>query len=395
MGDDPSELAADPSQYDQDPSQYGQDPSQYGQDPSQYGQDPSQYGQDPSQYSQDPSQYSQDPSQYSQDPSHYGQDPSHYGQDPSRYGQDPSGYGQQSCGYGHEAWQTDQQHPRQAEQWGQPAVAVSEQRPAQGDPSGSGASAHGSATAGGQLGGHTSALKVALAQLKLGPALMTDGTTAVNGDYDLTNNRTETIDAGALTVGAVAFPRGSSGEQSASVSFVIDVPVRAGDTHKGGWAMQLDPGTWDVTMQVSETVSSEVLGSTDPTSVIIAGRASSTGNFDDSKTYELEVMITSVVHIDSLMYRVHYTLTNNSDRTLPAGLTVEGVIEGGSTSDQTYNLQSPLAARQNHEHYLTLEANPQESQMMVTITADVNGPSRVSDHVVVTLGTDGTPTVRR
>jgi hypothetical protein len=114
-------------------------------------------------------------------------------------------------------------------------------------------------------------------------------------------------------------------------------------------------------------------------------------SFDDTRAYSLTVKIQQVEHLGSGLFRVHYLLENTSDHELPAGMQMHGEF-GGGNSDQWYQLQSPVQARQSHSNYLTMEAK-YPSTITVTITADPSGASAAEDGVLVNIAEDGTPTI--
>ena len=168
------------------------------------------------------------------------------------------------------------------------------------------------------------------------------------------------------------------------------VTFAPGETQYGTMPIQLDPGTWEVTVVVRDRDGAVVTQSPAATTQI-AGHQGTARAFDDTQTYTLTVKIEQVEHLGSGLFRVHYLLENTSDHELPAGMQVHGEF-GSGNSDQWYQLQSAVPARQSHSNYLTMEAK-YPSTVTVMITVDPSGPSAAADAVLVNIADDGTATI--
>jgi hypothetical protein len=222
-------------------------------------------------------------------------------------------------------------------------------------------------------------------------AVSTGGTTAVIVRYSLTNSGTTQIEARSLLIGFYVMAAGHTPEHAAYVSGDMVAALAPGEEHHGQWPLQVDPGSWTVWVAVSDETTGEVLATSDDVAVEVAGQVAATHAFDDTKAYALSVSISSVEHIDGVLYRVHYTV--QSDRDVPPGLSVTGGIDAAeSRSGQIYQLTTGITAGQPHAHYLTLEATV-PSHSTAKIVVDPGGPSEKSDSVVVEIAEDGSPTM--
>ena len=235
-------------------------------------------------------------------------------------------------------------------------------------------------------------------QLTLGtptaePHTTADGTPAVVVTYNATNSGTVAVEADTLEVGYFVVATGATAESAAYVLAELLVAMAPGDQHSGHTPVQLDPGSWDIWVSVTDKATSEVVAMSPTVTTQIAGQRAAATSFDDTKAYSLTLQITSVEHVAGALYRVHYDL--QSDRDVPAGLQVSGRIEGEtSRSGQMYDLTAGLTAGRPHPHYLTLEADI-PSHVTAHILVDGGGPSEQSDSVEVDIAEDGTPTMSR
>jgi hypothetical protein len=235
-------------------------------------------------------------------------------------------------------------------------------------------------------------------QLTLGtptaePHTTADGTSAVVVTYSATNSGTVAVEADTLEVGYFVVATGATAESAAYVLVELLVAMAPGDQHSGHYPVQLDPGSWDIWVSITDKATSEVVAMSPTVTAQVAGQRAAATSFDDTKTYSLTLQITSVEHVQGALYRVHYDL--QSDRDVPAGLPVSGRLEGATArSGQIYDLTAGLTAGQPHPHYLTLEADI-PSHVTAHILVDGGGPSEQSDSVEVDIAEDGTPTMSR
>ena len=252
-----------------------------------------------------------------------------------------------------------------------------------------GSAASGPAASGADATSHSAALSVTVAEPTLDHAELADGTTGLNVRYTITNTGTAAVEEGMLTpiVQAVST---DSGESNAHFRGDPAGTFAPGETQYGTMPIQLDPGTWEVTVVVRDRDGAVVTTSPAATTQI-AGHQGTAQSFDNSRTYSLTVKIEQVEHLGSGLFRVHYLLENTSDHELPAGMQVHGEF-GGGNSDQWYQLQSALPARQSHSNYLTMESK-YPSTVTVMITVDPSGPSAAADAVLVNIAEDGTATI--
>ncbi len=218
---------------------------------------------------------------------------------------------------------------------------------------------------------------------------MVDGTTGVSVIYNVTNAGKSPIVAGTLIPKVMAV----SDHSAEGIASFDGRPFDAfgiGESHEDLVALQIDPGAWDVFVQVVNA-NGDSMGMSDGAPVTVPGRVAMAQAFDDKQSYALSVTIEQVEHLSDNFFRVHYILQNNSERELPAGMRVVGQL-GGDASEQYYTMTSGLPAHQQHNHYLTLEAQ-YPNKLTATIMVDKEGPSQVSDTVEVDITDDGTPTM--
>jgi hypothetical protein len=225
------------------------------------------------------------------------------------------------------------------------------------------------------------------------PQTATDGTSAVVVTYSATNSGTVAVAADTYDVGFYVVSTGATAESAAYVLAELLVAMAPGDQHSGQSPVQLDPGSWDIWVSITDRETSEIVAMSPTVTSQVAGQRAAATSFDDTKAYSLTLRITSVEHVQGALYRVHYDL--QSDRDVPAGLPVSGRLEGASAqSGQLYDLTAGLTAGQAHPHYLTLEADV-PSHITAHILVDAGGPSEQSDSVEVDIAEDGTPTMSR
>jgi hypothetical protein len=224
------------------------------------------------------------------------------------------------------------------------------------------------------------------------PRAANDGTTVVVVRYGLTNSGTVAVEAGTLEIGCYVVSTDGAAESSAYVALAEMEATAPGQQRHGSAPIQLDAGSWTVWVVVTDKITGETLATSQDVPAQVAGHRATARGFDDTQAYSLTVQITQFEHVDGSLYRVHYDI--QTDRDVPAGLTVTGRIDGGAAdSGQIYQLTTGIAAGQRHAHYLTLEAD-KPSHVTATITADPGGPSEKAHSVEVDITEDGTPTMR-
>jgi len=265
-------------------------------------------------------------------------------------------------------------------QW-QPVQGASQQA--------AGSSASGPAASGAAATSHGAALSITVAEPTLDHAQLADGTTGLNVRYTITNTGAAAVEDGMLTPVVQAIST-DSGESNAHFRGNPAGAFAAGEAQYGTMPIQLDPGTWEVIVVVRDR-DGAVIATSPAATTQIAGHQGTIRSFDDSRTYSLTVKIEQVEHLGSGLFRVHYMLENTSDHELPAGMQVHGEF-GSSNSDQWYQLQSAVPARQSHSNYLTMEAK-YPSTITAMITVDPSGPSAAADAVLITIAEDGTATI--
>jgi hypothetical protein len=148
-----------------------------------------------------------------------------------------------------------------------------------------------------------------------------------------------------------------------------------GQGHDASGALQLDPGTWTVNAAVRVVADDRLLSVADPVSVEIAGQVGHSHAADASVQHDVAVHIDTVTR-EGPLYRIHYTLTNNSTGAVPPGLRVSGSLTGqvhGNQAEQEYMLQTGLAPHGHSPHYLTLESQLLRDRLTATITLHVGG----------------------
>jgi hypothetical protein len=222
------------------------------------------------------------------------------------------------------------------------------------------------------------------------PRTAHDGTTEVMVGYSATNTGTTAIAAGTLETGFYVVTAGGAAESSAYVTGDVLAAIAVGEEHHGSAPIQLDPGSWTIWVVVTDKATNETLATSQDVTAEVAGQRATARSFDDTQSYTLTVQITQVEHVEGNLFRVHYDI--QTDREVPAGLTVTGRLEGsGIDTGQIYQLTTGIGAGQHHAHYLTLEAT-MPSHLTATIMADPGGPSEKSASVQVDIAEDGTPT---
>jgi hypothetical protein len=212
--------------------------------------------------------------------------------------------------------------------------------------------------------------------------------------YRITNSGTTPIAANALLMGFFVAAVDDSAESAANLVADVAVALAVGEVHHGSGTLQVDPGTRLVWINVTDNATGEVLATSEATVLDVAGHHLMSGQaFDDTQTYTLTHSITSVEHVSSGLYRVHYDI--QSDRDVPVGLKVSGRIEcSEATSSEIYELPTAIEAGRSHAHYLTMGGTA-PSHSTAFIELDPGGPSQRSDAVVVDIAEDGTPTMSR
>jgi hypothetical protein len=153
-----------------------------------------------------------------------------------------------------------------------------------------------------------------------------DGTTAVMVDYSVTNSGTTRIEANSWQVGFFVTPNGQAAEAMAYVMGDLLVGLAPGDEHHGNWPLQVDPGSWTVSVTVTDPTTGDARARSDDVTVDVAGHEADRHAFDDTQAYALTLTITNVERVEGPLYRVHYDV--QSDRDVPAGLSVVGRIVG-------------------------------------------------------------------
>ncbi len=222
-----------------------------------------------------------------------------------------------------------------------------------------------------------------------------DGTMEAVISYSITNTGTIPIDAPSLLLTFLVAATGRTAETLAYVTGDMPVALAVGEVHNGHGRLQIDPGSWTVSVVVNDAATGDVLATSDNVTLEVAGHQANAPLFDDTQTYALTLRITNVELVQDSMYRVHYDV--ESDRDVPAGLQVVGRVLGlepASSSSQMYDLTSPITAGRSHPHYLTLGADS-PSHTTMSIVLDPGGPSETSESVVVDISEDGTPTMSR
>jgi hypothetical protein len=256
-------------------------------------------------------------------------------------------------------------------------------QPAQ--PAASGAGATGTAP--------TSDLKVTLGVPTAATHIATDGTPGLYVHYQLTNSGTIPIDAERLELGFYVLAEGNTAEAAAYVIGDSLTALAPGQDHSGSWPIQVDPGTWTVSVGAKDKTTGDTLATSESVTAHVAGKESVAPVFDESQTYALTVTITQFEHVQGVLFRIHYDL--QCDRDVPAGLNVSGKLVGAqSRSAQLYDLTTGLTAGRAVPHYLTLEADVPD-HVTASITVDPSGPSEKSDSVDVEIAADGTATMSR
>jgi hypothetical protein len=209
------------------------------------------------------------------------------------------------------------------------------------------------------------------------------------------NEGETSIEAGRLNVSIMATSSDGATEGSAHLDGNLGYELAPGHDRLIDLPLQVDPGSWTVWVDISDTRSDNALVARSPeVAVHVEGQETTRRSFDDTHAIALTVRITTVEHIEGDLFRVHYDLQNDSDRELPAGMTVHGDLVGAMSSDQLYQLTVPLPARHSHANYLTLETH-RPSHVRATITVDPGGPSQSEDSAEVEIAADGTATMSR
>ena len=211
----------------------------------------------------------------------------------------------------------------------------------------------------------------AVAAASLGPvdiqqASLPDGTTAVHVGAEVTNGGVPAAQ-GELLLVIKAISADGAAEQDASHDFQL-APFAAGEKRTVGGPVQLDAGSWNLTLELWSSSAGAPI-STQPATVHVAGRTHGHPSaLAPTAEFDVDVRITGVTHEGGNVYRVHYDLINMTAHAVPAGLDVLGSLSGDvADSSQSYQLQSGLPPYGHAPHYLTLESRP----VAGTITAQI------------------------
>jgi hypothetical protein len=165
-----------------------------------------------------------------------------------------------------------------------------------------------------------------------------------------------------------------------------------------GGQLQLDPGEWQVHVQVIDMATSMPILDFPVQIVHIEGTVSQQTAYDESQPYLISVFIESA-ELFGIECRLHYELTNASPQPIPAGLRVTGTITGelGGYSAEVYHYTEALPPYSPQKRYLTLElvdlAAGGGGNATARILIDPNGPSEISDTVTLTFNGTGPVTV--
>jgi hypothetical protein len=206
----------------------------------------------------------------------------------------------------------------------------------------------------------------------------------------------EEIAADALTVGFFATAQSGQTQSSAVESFTIEA-VPANGMHTSFAPIQIDPGDWIVTASLFDSETNATIGNHDGIDVHIPGQVHEAQEFDDTVKHDVAVEIQNIERLGDIVYRVHYTLGNNGQTTVPAGMLVRAmIVENNDTlAWQDYHFEIPCPPGPPDPKYLTLEGSKQFTNATVFVTADPEGPSEISDQVEASVAADGSVTISR
>ena len=153
-----------------------------------------------------------------------------------------------------------------------------------------------------------------------------DGTPFVRVEADLTNNGPDLAD-NAVFLSPVAQPTSGQAERDATEFHDLRA-LAAGSTSPHHVTIQLDPGSWNVTVFAVDQ-SGNVLGQSDTQSVTVPGHQTNALAFTENTAFQLAIQITALERIGPNQGRVHYNLLNAGSVGVPPGLSVEGVVGDG------------------------------------------------------------------
>ena len=176
--------------------------------------------------------------------------------------------------------------------------------------------------------------------------------------------------------------------------------IQPGEQVYIGGQLQVDPGDWQVRVQVVDAATSTPILDFPVQTVHVDGPATHQTPFDDTQQHLVSVFIDSAEAM-GLECRIHYTITNATEKPVPAGMKVTGLLIGddGGFSSEVYHYTEPLPPYAPQARYLTLELVDLTAGGGATATAriivDPSGPSEVSDEVKLTFNGTGPVTMTR
>jgi hypothetical protein len=198
------------------------------------------------------------------------------------------------------------------------------------------------------------------------------------------------IPADALTVAFYASAQSGQTQSSAVESFYVPA-VPANTMHESSAPIQIDPGDWIVTASVFDSDTNETLANHDGIDTHVPGEVHHAQAFDDTVKHDVAVAIERIEHLGQTLFRVHYTLGNDGQTTVPPGMLVRAmIVENDDTlAWQDYHFEIACPPGPPDPKYLTLEGSKSFTNATVYVTADPGGPSEVTDQVQATVAADG------
>lgn len=213
----------------------------------------------------------------------------------------------------------------------------------------------------------------------------------------VTNLSDEACDEGRLVLSIEAQGGGAESHASAWLPWwAIDV----GATTSVAGQVQLDPGDWQVQVQLIDVYTNFTLKDFGWVPVHIDGPTHSAAAYDDSQPHLMSVFIDGA-EVMGLECRIHYTVTNASDHAVPAGMKVAATLAGaaGGETSQAYHYTEALPPYVPEQRYLTLELTDLQisggASATATVVVDPLGPSEVYDEVTLEFNGTGPVTVTR
>ena len=229
------------------------------------------------------------------------------------------------------------------------------------------------------------------------PTTSDAGTVLIIG-MTATNTSGRAIEEGEIAVWLEA--KGLGAAEAYADAFHPWWAIGEGEQAYLGGQLQVDPGDWDVHVQVMELATSRMILDYPGLAVHVDGTPSHAAQFDESQPHAVLVFIESA-EVIGLECRLHYTITNATRHPIPPGMKVTGTLQGteGGFSGETYNYTEALPPLTPVPRYLTLSLVDLSSENAPQVTArvivDPSGPAEVEDEVQLTFNGTGPVTLTR